>query len=375
MYPGSGISEYFYPGTQFYSDFPVVEFEGTWLGSYTGTIENDDSARLYGFADTEEAEAAKTGAYYIINKTRLSVRDGTRPVGSILILQQNLVLSETPANLFRELVTGHCVTPYFGTSDIEQLSFGTSRTNTAFQSFSQRIDPRGGKVLPYIKDIISSTFSFFSVDVNNKFVYRAYGHRNLTANIGTIDGTTLLDSGITNSLSEAKNRVVVKYGYTPNGNNFNKSIELKGPNWSGTTDNPFELQSKWIQNDNEAKVLAQRILNRFVNTAPKIELVVSLAHSGVELGSLFVVQDQDSGLSNKVVEITQYEKDFAESRKITFRGIDGESVYSRKGFGQWMGGTVLPSGNVSGTSTFGWGTAGTQANINMAIYGSCFVWW
>lgn len=365
---------YWYPGTQFYEDFPVVKFLGTYLGTYLGTISSDDDARKYGYASCDDAEAAKSGTRYVLNMTRLSVRDGTLPSGSQLFYQQNLVLSNTPANLFREMVAGHCVTPYFGTDNIEQSSFGTSQGYTAFQAFSQRIDPRGGKVMPYIKDLMSSTYGNFSVNVNNKFVYRAYGPRNLTASIGTINGTTLIESAFTNARSEAKNRVVLRYAYSSEGNDYSKTIELKGSGWNGTVDNPLNLQSKWIQNDNEAKALAQRILNRFANTAPKIELTVSLLHSGLELGTLMSVSDPDSGFSGKIVEIIGYDKDFTESRKVTLNCVDGESIYSRKGFGQWASGPTLPSGPVTGTSTFGWGTSGTMANIDVSTYGSMFVW-
>jgi len=184
-----------------------------------------------------------------------------------------------------------------------------------------------------------------------------------------------VDSAFVSNRDDAKNRIVVNYAWTPEVGGFNKSIELKGDNWSGTTDNPLTIESKWMQNDNEARVFAQRLLSRFKNTAPKIDLTVSMKHAGVDLGSLFNVIDADSGLNNKTVEIVAFEKDFMEERKVTFHCIDGESVYSRKGYGQWMGGTVQPSGNVSGTSTLGWGTSGTQANINTSIYGSCWVWW
>lgn len=366
---------YVYPGTQFYTDYSRVEFVGSFLDIFVGTIENDAQAWTYGFASRDAADAAKVAGNYPIYKTRLSIPDGTLSTGSLLYLQQNLTLTETPANLFRELVTGHCVTPYFGTSDIEQSSFGSSQRVTVYQTFSQKIDPKGGKVGPYIKDLIGATYGNFSVDVNNKFVYRAYGPRNLNANIGTLDSSSIVESSFTSRKDDAKNRIVLKYAWSYEADKYNKTIEVKGDNWSGTTDNPLVIESKWMQNDNEANVFAKRLLNRFKNTAPKIDLTVSMKHVGVDLGSLFNVIDADSGLNNKTVEIVSYEKDFVEERKVNFHCIDGEAVYSRKGYGQWMSGTVQPSGMVSGTSTWGWGTSGTMAGINTSLYGTMFVWW
>jgi hypothetical protein len=365
---------YTYPGTQFYADFPLVKFTGTFLGTYAGTITSGTDANNYGYAGLVEAEAARSGTRYVINKTRLHVQDGTLPLAGRYHLQQNLTLEETPANLFRELIAGHCVSPYFGTTDIEQSNFGTSQMHTAYLTFSQRIDPKGGKVLPYLKDLINSIYGQFSVNQDNKFELKAYGPRNLTASIGTVDGTTLLDSSFRSNREDAKNRVVLKYAYSTDTNSYNKAYELTGTPWAGTIDNPVVIQSKWIQNDDEARTFTQRILNRFKNTSPRIDLSVSMKHAGVNLGTLLVVNDPDSGLSNKVVEVVGYTKDFTDGRKIDFSCIDGESVYSRKGFGQWMSGASLPSGDVSGTSTFGFGTSGTMANINVSTYGTQFTW-
>ncbi len=367
---------YFYPGTAFYEAVTLSEFEGTWMDGKTGTINDDDDARRYGFSSAAVANAAGTyvSGTYLINKTRFHMREGTLG-GTHLYPQQNLVLTETPANLFRELVAGHCVTPYFGTTDIEQSSFATSQRNTVYQTFSQRIDPKGGKVVPYIKDILDSTFGVFSVTTGNQFEYRAYGPRNLNQAIGSINGTDILESSVSNNIKDAKNRVVLKYNYSPDSGGYNKQIEQKGTPWSGTTDEPFVVESKWLQDDNEARLFAKRLLARYGNTIPHVEVRVPLKYAGAGLGSLYSITDPDSGLVAKTFEITEYSKDFTEGRDITFRGIDGDSIYNRRGFGFWMAGTLIPSGVVSGTSTLGWGTSGTQANINTAVFGSMFSWW
>lgn len=369
------LSGYRYPGTQFYFDCPRLKMAGTWLTDFSGTIDTIELANQYGFNSLSAAEAAHSGTRYPINKTRLNAQSGTLPTGSWLYFQQNLKLTETPTNLFKELIAGHCSSPFFGTADIDSNTFAQSQAITTYQTFEQIIDPQGGKVAPYLKNLIESVYGAFNVNTNNRFEFRAYGPKNLQQSIGTLNGTDIVDANYSNSFDTFKNRAVIKYGFDFNSGEYTKQFELRGSSWAGTTDNPFTLESKWLRNENEVGVLAYRLMARFANGVPRISVTLPLKYVGAEIGSLFQVFDEDSGLGGKVLEVTGYEKDVTEQRNVVLSGIDGDVLYNRKGYGYWMGGTVQPSGNVSGTSTFGWGTGGTMAGINQQTYGSQFVWW
>lgn len=376
------LSGYTYPGTQFYTDYSIAKYKGTWLGTHYGSITTDEEAQRYGFSSRDAAVpfinltgTGPSGTYYVINKTRLHIPSGTLTLSNnVLFPQQSLTLIECPANLFKELVAGHCVTPYFGTTDIESLSFATSLKNTAYQGFYQKIDPKGGKVADTIKNLVDSVYGMFSISTDNKFEFRAYGPRDLTGTSGTLGPTEIIDCTFENDIANAFNRVLVRYSYANDNQEFKKQYEVKGTPWSTDKDIPFIVESKWLQNDNEARVFAHRMLARFSNTVPNVKLTVPLSQSGVAIGSLFRVTDVDSGLAGKVVEVTSFEKDFSENRSITIGCIDGDTVYVRKGFGLWEDGTLMTE-VVTGTSSMGWGTSGTMTNINATQYGSQFVWW
>jgi hypothetical protein len=369
------LPTYHYPGTQFYFDVPRFRLKGSFLGTKQGTINTDEDAFKFGFDGIGAAEAAKTGGSYILNRTRLHVQNGSVSEGNRFFLQQRLSLTETPANLFREVLCGHCVNPYFGTSDIDSVSFADSQKITAYQTFTYDVHPKETKAGDAVKNLLESVNGLFSVNTDNKFEFRAYGPRNLQQTIGSIGSNHIIEAEQSNDIEDFKNRVVIKYGYSVDSEDFQKTYELKASNWTSASDRPLEISSKWLKVDNEAAILAQRLLTRFNRTVPRVRVTVPLNYAGVGLGSLFHVTDVDSGLDGKVVELVGYRKDFAEERTVEFDAIDGNSLYNRKGFGYWGPGTVLPGVPVSGTSTFGWGTNGTVNNINGTFYGSCFNWW
>lgn len=368
------LSGYHYPGTQFYFDQPRYKFSGTYLGTKLGSINTDEEAQRFGFQSLSVAEAAKSGTRYVLNRTRMHLSGGTVTSGDRFFFQQKLTLTETPANLFRELLAGHCVTPYFGTGDIESNSFATSAMITAYQTFSQDVEPKDLKAGDAIKNLLESVYGLFSVNVNNQFEFRAYGPRNLQQTIPSIGSTDIIEAEQSNDIEDYFNRVVIRYGHSVDSGDFQKTYELKTSDWGSSTDRPFELESKWLRVDNEAVIMAQRLLNRFKNTVPKVKFKVPLKYAGVGLGSVYQLTDVDSGLSSKTVELTAYRKDFSEERTIEFEGVDGESLYNKKGFAQHDIGTTIPR-TVTGTNTSGWGTNGTVSNINGTLYGSVFVWW
>jgi hypothetical protein len=382
------LTGYHYPGTQFYFDQPRFKFDGTFLGTKTGTINTEEEAQRFGFNSLGIAESAKlTDAaiagpgkhYYPINKTRLHVNNGTNPTGSRLFLQQNLSLAESPSYLFRELLTGHCVSPYFGTSDLDASALAAAQLKTAFNIFVYKVDPKGGKVIPAIKNFMESIYGQFSVNPSNKFVFVPYGPRKLRQTLPSIGSSEVVESSYENLVEDYFNRVVLKYGYDHDSSSFTRTIELKADGWTTPLDRPYVIESEFLVDENQALVFAHRLLKRFTYTVPRIGLTVSLKHSGAELGSLYSVQDPDSFTGTKIIEVVGYQKDFSDGKNVQLSGIDAEPLYFRRGYAYWGTKVTLPGDAVNANSDSGWGTGGTVGTcpgINYDIHGTTsFIWW
>lgn len=374
--------EYFYPGTQFYVDATIAKYKGSFLGTKTGTIDSLEDANTYGYANVAAAEVARLasgdGSSYEIQRTRFAPVGGTDADTGHFFLQQNLTLSESPANLWRELFCGNCVDPYFTMANIDAVTFAEAQTTTAFQSFSYRVDPKGGKVFPAIKNIVESVFGLFAVNTESLFEIRPYGPKRIRVTPPTIGSTDVIDASYTNDIEDYFNRIVVNYNYIHDDLDFHGRYEVKAPGWDFLSDRAFTLDSKVIYNENNAYVFANRLLKRVNNTAPRLSITVPLKYAGALIGSLYSLQDPDTTTGTKIVEITQYSKDFSESKNVTLSGVDAEALYFRKGYAYWGTRTVLPGEAVTSASDSGWGVNGpngTTPNINVDIHGTSFVWW
>lgn len=380
------VSGYTFVGTQFYFDQNIYSVKGTWLQFKFGTINTDEEARRYGFTSMAQAEGSKTsgaggpnGTYYTIGKSRLSIQNGSVASGSSFHFQQNLTLAETPANLFRELVVGQCVSPYFGTTDFDSETFGTAQLVTGFQSFTYKVDPKGGKVMPAIKNLMESLSAMFSVNTLNKFEFRPYAPKKIRLALESVGTSDILESSVDNSIDDYFNRVILKYGYDPDSSEFKRTYELKAPDWTNPLDRPFEIESKFMTNENEAAVFTSRLLRRFLKTLPKYKVKLPLKYSGAPIGSLYSIADIDLVSGTKVLEVSGYSKDFAEDRSVELNCIDAESLYFRRGYAFWGTKVTLPGDTVDSNSDSGWGTggtAGTCPGINYDVHGtSSFLWW
>ncbi len=191
------------------------------------------------------------------------------------------------------------------------------------------------------------------------------------ATLGTAD---IISSAFSNNEEDIYNRFQVRFDWDYLTDKFRGLTDAKTSSWSYRNDKLKTIEAKWISNENEAIVLAQRLAIRYEHTVPRISFTTNLNKIGLDIGTLLSFSDANSGMSNKIVQVIGVDKDW-ESRSIEFQAFDGEALWQRRGFAYWMGGTSFGTGGlVSGTSTSGWGTSGTQANINSAIYGSCFTW-
>jgi len=387
----NGSGGFMYPGTQFYFDYTRYQFKGSFLGYYSGSligsytnaadeVENEIKAKFYGFASPALARAA-VGTFNgelltPINKTRLAPI-GTNPsflsTSKYVFQQGEFTLNETPARLWYELLTGNCVTPYFSGTDIDSVAYGSALKITAYQNYKTTIDPKGGKVLPFIKSLLEPLQARFSVSQANTLRAHFFGPRNLAEASGTITEGEVLDSFVSSNLDDKINRVSLSYAYDYPTGSYARQLEIRGTGWSYAEDYPLELESPWILTDNDASITVKRLLTRYSNGVPRLELTVPLSQVGLDVGSLVTVTDADLGYSGKEFEVTGWSKDFDKERNVSLSLLDANALYRQRGYARWEDATSLTA-TVSGTSTSGWGTNGTVANINVPVYGQRFVW-
>ncbi len=359
-------------GTNFYDTNDYTKFEGTYFTSKTGTINSDESAREYGYLSLAEADAAKTSGTYVINKTRFK-STGTFS-GQYIHFLSDMTIEGNPKQIFEYLMTGAMVSPYFTSSDLDSTSLNQSGTLCAYSNFKKRVDFDDGKVLDSIKDVVQCTQALFSVNASNKFEFITYGPRNLRQTIPSVGTADLLHSEFNNDEGDAYNRFIIKYRYDFENNKFGSQIESRLPNWVRSEDRLKTIECKWIENPNEAEILAQRLVGRYIRTVPHISFETNLSQIGIEVGTLLTITDINSQLSGKVVQVVGFNKDW-EKRSISFDALDAESLYQRKGYAFWGTTGTLPGDAVSTSSISGWGTLGTVNNINTSLYGSQFSWW
>lgn len=371
-----------YPGTQFYYDYDRLLFKGTFLATFRGTISDEDQAHAYGYNNLQAANLAATntvggGSEWCIMRSRLTLDSNEAvsfPKGSGFFLQQaGIFIEATPAIIWKELITGCCVTPLFGSETIDGGAYAQAKTNTAFQSYSQRIHPKGGKVAPYLKDLLNPLRALWSVSSSNTFRLYTFGPKTFADILGTIGMNEVMSSEVSSSIDNKFNRISLQYGYVFDTGSFNTKIEVKSVDWGSTNDYPLAIQSQWINNPNDADITLRRIIRRFSRGVPKLNVTVPLSRLGADVGSLYAVVDNDLYTAAKAFEVIGWNKAYADSRTIRLEMWDGEALYAQKGYAKWEHGTLLTE-VVSGTSLSGWGTMGTVNNINLAFYGSVFSW-
>lgn len=359
-------------GTNFYDNYDYTKFEGTYFGPKTGTIDNEETANEYGYQSLAEAEADKASGTYSINRTRF--RSSGTFSGDVMHFVSPMTIQGSPKDCYQYLMTGAMVSPFFGTSDLDTTTLNQTATSCAFSGFSKTIGFDEKNVLDSLKDIFQSTQGIFSVNPANKFEYVSYGPRNLRQTIPSLGTANIISSEFNNLEEDFYNRFLIKYRYDTIGDNFNAQYEEKTSRWSKPGDRALTLECKWISNPNEAAILAQRLRVRYENTLPRIGFTTNLNYLGYQIGTLVQITDPNSGLLAKTVQVTGFQKSW-QNKTIDFEAIDGEALYQLKGFAFWGTTGTLPGDAVSNSSISGWGTNGTQPNINSALYGSQFSWW
>lgn len=360
------------PGTQFYFDFPRVHFKGSLLGTYFGTVTTPEFAQALGYTSQAAAEAdvvrSSAGTYYPRNRYRLTHK-GTTTVGTIMYFEGTFRLQGGPGTLFTWLTTSRIVEPFFSGTDIN--SAVTAFTNQVVPTyyFDRTFLPDEDTPFGALKDLFQSTQALFSLNGNNQFEFRAFGPVDLSQSPGTVLQADMLDSTISNSSQDFVNRLVFRYDYNLEDDQYYKNLELRGSTWTRETDTSKTVETKWVHSTIEAEGIAGKILSRFQNSRPKIELTAPMKLLEYGIGTVLSINDPDSFGTAKLAVVTGVSYDF-DNYQVTIESEDGDALYRQRGYARFdsVGGTV------TGTSKSGFSASGTVHNINGTLYGSVFRW-
>ena len=377
-------SNYTYYGTDLYDEetYPRYKMKGSYLGTFIGSIRTNEQARKFGYSSVGEAEANviknSTGTKYALNKTRFSAKVGLPKDKKHFHFFQRLVLKEEPGELFKAIVTGHCVEPIFNfTNDIDSSYYDESKRLTTFHTLRREVEVNEESPLDVLKDLFVDLDSLFLATEDNKIGWIAYGPKDLQATIENVGTEDIVSSSYSNNVENAYNRFLLDYRYDLESDEFQRQVDVKGDNWNRESEILKHIKSKWITNDNEAKQLVIRLKRKFAKTSPRINITTSLEKTYWKIGTLISITDPNIGASNKRMQIIGYDIDF-NSGLATWEGYDGEALFTKLGFGIWGSHTTPQTGDNNSKGI--WGslindTQGTAFNINETLYGTHFVWW
>lgn len=371
------LTNTYFLGEGFYQVTPRYLFKGSYLGTYLGTIQSLAEANYYGFPTLALADTNKAayGTRYVITQTRLicgTAADFSNAASNFLYGQCKLTLGSTPADLWKEMLTGACVTPLFPPSCIDTNSFATAVSNCLYSYNEQVIDPKGGKVLPYLKNLLEPLKANWSLTPSNNFKLYIYGPK-YGVGAATLGSSEIIESQVQIDTAHKFNRVVLNYNYNFNTGSFNSKYEQKSSDWGSQSDFLLNIESKWLQNPNEVTTAVSRIINRYSKGIPVLTVKLPLSRLSAETGDLYYVQDDDCYGTNtsKLFEVIGWSHEFSGDRSVSLDMWDAQGLYGY-GYAKWQGSNSLTN-VVDNNSTSGWGTNGTVTNINPA-YGSNFAW-
>ena len=359
-------------GTQFYLNYPRVKFKGSTLGTYDGTITDTVRANSLGFWNLGDAEAAivrsSQGTYYPINKYRLTCA-GTALIGTSFNFEGTFRLGGNPGTIYEWLAASRIVEPFFSGTDINSAVLDFSKQVLPSSYVERTFLPDDDLPFEAMKDLFQSTQTLFNVNNSNLMEFRVYGPVDLTSTPDELAAGEVVDADVSNQVYDYTNRVVYRYDYDHESDTFAKELEIKSSNWSRPTDEVREVESKWVHSHVEAKIFSDRLMARFLNSRPKIQLTTSLKNLKYNIGTVLTLNDADSFGTGKLAVVTGQSLDFGENT-LTLTAEDGDALYRQRGYARFdsIGGTV------TGTSKSGFATGGTVLNINTTRYGSVFRW-
>jgi len=333
----------------------VLKFFG---GSFAGTADNKNSP-LYQSKEYRAVGGTFVNGLY----ATLSFDDVSGiKIGDYVYARKPLLFSGNPNEVIRAILCGSNITNKYSYPSVATVGdevtkswFGRnakvvskndfdSNWNSEFSPLAQmsiwRIVDESSP-FEEIKKIAESCQFYFYINADNKFAVSVLNGKDVlktATNISTYSQTygNILDGFEFNrSTEDAYGGLTYRYGFDEKRNTFSKKIELYNK-YSQFAGKPKEIEAYWINDDDDAYVLAHRALMRYGTGVDTARIPTSLYGILNNVGDLIRVQHTYGSLNYNTFEIVSQGKRFGNS-EISF---DAESVeyVNAQGIAEWGNG-------------------------------------
>ncbi len=377
------------------------------LGAFgTDTIYPGDILKFgpNSIADADAGSLLLQSPSYVVNAGAFRVSSGgtwgtievSRPLvnispGDYFYKRKPLIYEGNPAEIVRQMMIGSNTTVQMSAANISGSHYAAATAACSPMIFrSVIVDEGEGAVLAAVKEISEPLEAQFCLDRSGRWIWQPYRPRNRSNIDVPVDYYDAIAAGTDNiigevtfkeALSSVFTDVRFKYGVDPLDSglaDFSGQYELQRPTTSAAH-NGFRsmatITTKWVQDENEAVVIANRFLRNHATAAKEITLTTSLY--GIESDLLKVVDlsHRTGSYTNAAFSISEYRINLDEG-KVTLVLEDISDLRNGNGWGRFTafdeGTSVIGPHVVTATSASGWGWpvtagAGTQGTIHINL--------
>ena len=309
---------------------------------------------------------------------RFSVKPDTVGSGWYSYIRTDLIFSGNPGQVIYDILTGTNTNLEWPDSDFDKTLWGAGTDSTILFDFAGTIEgdetPEPGQVLQEIKEICKSSLSDIWFNADGEFSWSAWRPRFEESLYHFREGSQINDVKWTSDINDIYTRVVVRYAFQSSGDAqygaiVSRTFEETATNFN-FLDRTGTIETKWIDNIDEAAVVRDRIGIRRKKGIPRVDFQSSLFAMVGTLDSLIDVTARSGSLGTAPFQIRKLTKNFQTSQ-IGIVADDFKKLYENKGFARWEDGEVdgdeVPndaegSSMVSGTSRSGWSWFNSDGN-------------
>jgi hypothetical protein len=345
-------------------------------GSVCGLATNSNG---YLYTQPEKTIAGGTFAYGLYGTLSFAASDiNGINVGDYLYTRRPLAFTGSPNQIIKSILTGSNIDKPYGTGGDSVIypktpggvvnfiwikpdfdsNWDTEFANLELVELSNVID-QDTSPFNLIKEITQETQVSFYINENNQFVVRTVRPRGFTdTSVATYsEGNNILDGfQYTRGVDEAKAGFRMFYSFIGDSagaayeGGFNKKIEIPYNTLPGVTE-WTEVKSKWIQKDEDAKIIGWRARVNEENGIDRAILPTTLFGVIQNVTDSIRVSHRTGSLTSRLFEIEGYDKDFG-NNKVTLQLIDAQRLYGR-GICKWSGTPAQYDNGYSGYSYTG----------------------